>query len=203
MAMKHISEIIKKRPPVKLATPRRKKNGKRGVTKRVVVVPEVEQYARTGGFKIPIEKKTKAQLKKGGRPPVVTQEIVGKLEVAFSYDATVEEACLDAGISPDAYYDFTKKYPAFSVRVEALRKAPLYVIRKKIVQTAQHDADLGMKYVERKNKMEFSTRTEVAHSGEVVNRHHVDPEQAALIKNAMGGFARKVAKLTAAEVAKK
>lgn len=197
--MEHVKDILKKNPPKK-AKAKRRKQGKAGVSKRKIVVPAVEIYARTGGFVIPKEEKTKKEKEKGGRPPVVTQEVVGKLEIAFAYDATVEEACMDAGISADAYYDFLKKHPTFSDRVAALRNAPLYTIRKKIVQEAQHNADLGLKYVERKRKLEFSTRTEVAHSGEVVDRHTVDPDTAALIKKAMGNFGRKVAKDAAAAV---
>lgn len=199
MTMEHISTIIKRSPPKKAkGTSTRKVNGKKGAEKRKVVIPAVEQFAAQNRF-ILKGKEYENKPKKHGRQPVVTQEIVRKLEDSFCYDSTVEEACLVAGISRSTYYDFVKKFPAFADRIAELREAPTFVIRKKIVQVAEHDADMGMKYVERKRKGEFSTRTEVAHSGEVMNRHAVDPEQAALIKKAMGNFGRKVAKDAAAE----
>lgn len=191
--MEHISKTLKKNPPRK-AKAKKRKQGKTGASKRKVIIPAVEVYANKNRFIIPKDTRTAAEKKKGGRPTVITQEVVRILEDAFCYDATVEEACMHAGISRPSYYEFVKVYPAFSDRVEDLRNAPFYVIRKKVIQVAEHDADMGLKFLERKKKMEFSTRAEVSHTGEVINRHHVDPEQAALIRNAMGNFARKVAK---------
>ncbi len=188
--MKHISEVLSKRPPVK-GKPRRK-NGKAGVSKRKVHIPAVEIYAKANSFVFKPEKKTKSQLKKGGRPSMMTSEIVGKLEYAFCYDATVEEACLHAGISRDVYYEFIKKYPEFANRIATLREAPVFVLRQKVIQESQHNADTALKYLERKKKIEFSTRTEVGFTGEVINRHAVDPEVQDLIKQAMGNFADKL-----------
>lgn len=198
MAAEHIAQIIKRRPPVKKATGgTRRKQGKKDVVKRKVVVPAVEVFANQNRFILKgkeYENKKKKGKQGAGRPPIISQEVVRILEDAFCYDATVEEACLIAGISRQTYYEFLKKFPLFADRVAELREAPMLVIRKKIVATAEHDAELGLKYSERKRKGEWSTRTEVAHSGEVVNKHHIDPEQAALIKQAMGNFGRKVAK---------
>jgi len=193
MTLKHISKIIRKPAPKKGKAKKQRKSGKRGARERAIVVPAVEEFANKNRF-ILKGKVIKQDKKKGGRPTVVTQETVRKLEDAFCYDATVEEACLSAGISRNTYYEFLKKYPDFQDRIDELRQAPMLVIRKKIVSVAEHDADMGMKYSERKKKQEFSTRTEVAHSGEIVDRHSVDPETAALIKKAMGNFGRKVAK---------
>lgn len=192
--MKHIKEILTKNPPKK-GKPRRSKNGKKGVTKRRIIVPAVERYATVNSFHFTPEKKTKAELRKGGRPSVMTAEIVRKLEVSFAYDATVEEACLDAGISTRTYYDFLAKYPEFAQRVEALRNAPFYVIRKKVIAESEHNAEMGLKFLERKKKMEFSTRAEISHSGEVINRHAIDPETAARIERAMSGWGKKVKEL--------
>lgn len=191
---KHISEVLKKNPPKKGKATRRKQ-GKRNAKERVIVIPAVEEFANQNRFILPKPKsgkKTKSNPDGAGRPTVVSQEVVRKLEDAFCYDSTVEEACLLAGIGKSTYYAFVKDQPAFSERVDELRQAPYLVIRRKVIQVSEHDADMGLKFLERKLKMEFSTRAEVSHSGEVINRHHVDPEQAALIHAAMGNFARKV-----------
>jgi hypothetical protein len=63
-----------------------------------------------------------------------------------------------------------------------------------VLRAAEHDADLALKYLERKCPQEFSTRAQVHHTGEVSDRHSIDPEQAALIRKAMGNFATKTRK---------
>jgi len=133
----------------------------------------------------------KGTTKKMGRPSAMTQEVVGKLEFAFAFDSTVEEACLYGGISPDTYYTFCKQHPDFSERIAALRCAPTLMARMCVVRAAEHDADLALKYLERKRPQEFSTRAQIHHTGEVSDRHSIDPEQIALIKRAMGNFAKK------------
>ncbi len=161
--------------------------------KAPLIAHRIEQYAKSNAFVL----KGKLIAPKGGktgRPTVMTQAVVGKLEHAFVYDCTVEEACLYAGISPDTYYTFCKQYPDFSERIAMLRHAPYLVIRKTLIAAAEHDADLALKYLERKLPMEFSTRAQIHHTGEVSDIHQVDPEQVALIKKAMGNFARKVQK---------
>ena len=136
----------------------------------------------------------KRETKKTGRPSVMTQEVVGKLEFAFAFDSTVEEACFYVGISPDTYYTFCKQHPDFSERITALRCAPTLMARMTVLRAAEHDADLALKFLERKRPQEFSTRAQVHHTGEVSDRHSVDPEQIALIKQAMGNFASKLNK---------
>ena len=164
--------------------------------KHPLVARQVEQYAKVNPF---VLKSRSASHKGAGRPSVITQAIVQKLERAFVYDSTVEEACIDAGISKQTYYTFCKENPDFLDRIEQLRNAPYLVLRKRVIAAAEYDADLALKILERKRKAEWSLRTEVAHSGEILDRHTVDPEQAALIKSAMGNFARKIRKQTKAE----
>jgi hypothetical protein len=153
-------------------------------------VSKIEQYAKRNAFVL----KGGISTAKTGRPSVMTQEVVRKLEHSFVYDCTVEEACLYAGISRTAYYEFCKKYPQFTDRIEQLRHATFFVLRKCIVAAAEHDADLALKYLERKLPIEFSTRAQMHHTGEVSDRHSVDPEQIELIRKAMGNFAKKVSK---------
>ena len=158
-----------------------------------LIAHEVERYAKTNAFVL----KDNGSAHKGnktGRPPVITQAIVQKLERAFVYDSTVEEACVDAGISKQTYYNFCKDNPDFLDRIEQLRNAPYLVLRKRVIAAAEHDADLALKILERRRKTEWSTRSEISHSGEVSDRHSVDPEQVVLIRQAMGNFARKIQK---------
>lgn len=129
-----------------------------------------------------------------GRPSAITQAIVLKLEVAFAFDSTVEEACLYAGISRNTFYEFTKKHPDFQDRIAALRNAPILMARMCVLRAAEHDANLALKYLERKRPEEFSLRAHVHVTNETSDRHSIDPATAALIRKAMGNFERKVMK---------
>lgn len=96
----------------------------------------------------------------GGRPTVMTEMVLVKLEAAFSMDCTIREACNYAGISKDAYYDYCLKNPKYSDRVEALREKPILLARQTVVAELSNPEGARW-YLERKRKKEFSTRTEL------------------------------------------
>jgi hypothetical protein len=101
---------------------------------------------------------------KVGRPPVLTPEKVKQLEDAFIEGATDLEACNQAGISKQTLYNFQKDCPEFIDRKEQLKSSPVFQARKTVnLQIKRGDADLAIKYLERKVKDEFAPRTE--HSG--------------------------------------
>jgi hypothetical protein len=127
-------------------------------------------------FEIPTEKKSAKDKAKGGRPTAINDEIVRKLEYAFAFDSTVQEACIIAGIPPSTYYDFVRKYPQFSETVELLRFVPMTLIRQTLVTGAMASFDSALKYAAVKNKIEFSPKIELSHSGGVSHTHDVTPE---------------------------
>lgn len=98
-----------------------------------------------------------------GRPSKMTSEVVGKLEEAFAIGASINEACMYADINKSTYFDWIKKNPHFSNRVEALQLKPTLKARQTVVK-ALDDPVMALKYLERKHKGEFSLRTE--HTGE-------------------------------------
>lgn len=200
----HISKVLKDKSFAKnkkKSAGKKKPKRKDSTLKYERVNTLLEKFADTNAFQIPKEKKTR---KKGaGRPPLMTQEVVAKLEHAFAYDTTVEEACLYAGISKNTYYDFLKIYPEFSNRVEELRQAAILVARRTVLSDVESNPEMALRYLERKNKKEFSVRTEVAHSGEVVNRHSIDPATEEKIRSAMGNFSKKIGDLVKERADKK
>ena len=101
----------------------------------------------------------KKQVKLAGRPTVMTPETIGKLEQAFAIDATVEEACSYADISRDAFYDYLKKEPTFSDRIEDLRQRPILKARQTIVKSLDNPQHAQW-YISRKRKKEFAERIE-------------------------------------------
>ena len=112
----------------------------------------------------------------GGRPPVITPEVVAKLIEAFRLDLTVEEACLQAGISKDTYYRKAKADEGFSDEMERARQYATLVARQTVISEIKTDGALALKYLERKRKDEFSPRAEHHVSGfnlrEALTRYH-------------------------------
>jgi mevalonate kinase len=103
----------------------------------------------------------KKKVNKGGRPTVMTPEVIGKLEQAFAIDASVEEACSFADISRDAFYDYLKKDPKYSDRIAALREKPILKARNTVVAKIGDSYANAMDYLSRKRKSEFATRSEI------------------------------------------
>ena len=98
-----------------------------------------------------------------GRPSKMTPETIGKLEEVFAIDGTVEEACFYANINRDTYYTWIKDNKELSDRFEALRNRPVLKARQAVVKGLDN-FDNGLKYLERKRKLEFSTRQELDHT---------------------------------------
>lgn len=97
---------------------------------------------------------------KGGRPTKMDELTVKKLEEAFLLGCSDLEACLVADISKQTLYTYQSKHPEFTDRKEMLKKTPIYKARKCVVEACEENPDLALKYLERKNKKEFSLRTE-------------------------------------------
>jgi hypothetical protein len=104
------------------------------------------------------EKMTKS--KKAGRPTVMTEVVLAKLEEAYAWDCTDEEACFFAGIDPATLYRHQEKYPEFCDRKKALKQRPVLKARRTVVD-ALDDPHMALKYLERKKKDEFSPKVEV------------------------------------------
>lgn len=88
-------------------------------------------------------------------------EVVKKLEEAFSLDCSIWEACFYADISRQTYYNLIKEAPKLLDRFNALRNKPVLIARQEVVKGMKDNPDLALKYLERKRKDEFSTKTEV------------------------------------------
>jgi len=98
-----------------------------------------------------------------GRPTVMTEKTLALLKEAFEWGCPDIEACLHAEISQDALYDYQRAHPEYSKYKEQLKKTPSFKARKTVVKEVETNAELAMKYLERKEKGEFSPRSE--HTG--------------------------------------
>ena len=110
--------------------------------------------------------------KGAGRPTVMTPDVIGKLEQAFSNGATDLQACFYAGISKDALYTYEKKHPEFKERKEGL-KNHLQLIAKNVLAKSireKNNENDAKWLLERKEKAGYSTRQEqTGADGEPIN----------------------------------
>lgn len=95
------------------------------------------------------------------RPTVMTPEVIAKLEEAFAWGCSDVEACLWADIAPKTLYVYQEKNPEFVQRKADLKETPILLARKSVVSGLAKDKDLALKFLERKNKKEFSLRNEL------------------------------------------
>ena len=106
--------------------------------------------------------------------------VLQKLEQAWALDCTDAEASSLADISSAALSDLLKKHPDISERKKRLKEKPVLSARNTLHKAInQGDADLALKYLERKRKDEFSTRQEL----EVENIPPVTIKPAPELKN--------------------
>jgi len=150
----------------------------------------IAQACEVFHFEIPPEKKkTKSNPKGAGRPAEIDDRTLSKLEYAFAFDSTVEEACILAGINPVTYYRFIKKYPEFSNTVAILRHIPMTLIRQVLVTGAMSNFDNALKYAAVKNKQEFSPKIEL--NANMTETVEVSPEAKEAVDKVFALFERK------------
>lgn len=97
----------------------------------------------------------------GGRPTVMTEQVLQNLQDAFSWGATDIEACLYADISERTLYNYQEENPEFVQRKEMLKKHPTLRARRIIHADLEvGKVDTAKWYLERKEKDEFSAKSE-------------------------------------------
>lgn len=100
-----------------------------------------------------------------GRPTAFDENLINKLEKAFSIGCSDREACLYAGISGTALYNHQKRHPEFVERKKLLKSNPILKARTSVFTHLGTDPRLALKFLERKRKKEFSIRSEVTGAG--------------------------------------
>ncbi len=101
-----------------------------------------------------------------GRPRTIDPSVVMKLEEAFSFGCGVNEAISYAGIAKPQYYEWLEINPAFQDRIAELQANPIIRARKSVFARMKFDADLALKFLERKLPDEFSLKATVRHDVE-------------------------------------
>lgn len=100
---------------------------------------------------------------KVGRPTVMTEETIQKLEYAFMRGLTDLEACLYADISKSTLYNYCEENPEFMDRKEELKQHPTAKARLNVTEAIENgNEELSKWWLERKAKAEFSTKQEIS-----------------------------------------
>ena len=100
---------------------------------------------------------------KVGRPTVMTEAVLQKLEYAFMRGLNDVEACLYADIGTTTLYNYCEDNPDFRERKEELKKHPTAQAKINITEAIENgDEDMSKWWLERKAKDEFSTKQEIS-----------------------------------------
>jgi len=70
-----------------------------------------------------------------GRPTVMTDATVQKLEEAFLMGCSDQEACLNADISKATLYNYQKEHPEFLDRKARLKENPFLLARTTVIKS--------------------------------------------------------------------
>lgn len=105
---------------------------------------------------------------KGGRPTLMTPETISKLEDAFSWGCSDEEACLHAGIGKSTLYNFQEVNPQFVERKEELKETPVLKARMTAVKKVTESYSNAMDYLKRKKKLEFGDNVDHTSAGKPI-----------------------------------
>lgn len=95
------------------------------------------------------------------------QLVLAKLDTAWSLDCTDAEASAYADISSASLSRYLSAHPNISERKAQLKERPVLAARHTLVEAIRSgpgkegNPELALKYLERKRKAEFSTRTEL------------------------------------------
>ncbi len=100
-----------------------------------------------------------------GRPPVITQDVLAKLEDAFMNGFTDKMACLYAGISEATLYRYCEENEAFRERKEMIKDTPNLKAQKTLV--GDLDSTGGARWWAERKMIEFQPKTKVEHAGKI------------------------------------
>lgn len=113
---------------------------------------------------------------KEGRPTVVTEYVLLKLEEAFAMGCTDLEACVYADISKSTLYKYQENHPEFAERKEELKENPILLARQTVLKSLSEDVNSAWKYLERKDQsLNPRSTVDVTTAGEPLHTINVTP----------------------------
>jgi hypothetical protein len=103
------------------------------------------------------------------KPHGYSEEYVKSLEDAFKNGANIVQACLLSRISRETYYNWCEQKKGFLDRMTTAQEYPSVIARLAVVKAigeevknpSRNGTENSWKWLERKNKDEFSSRSEL------------------------------------------
>lgn len=87
-----------------------------------------------------------------GRPTVIDESAVLRLETAFALGCNTKEALVFSGVSKDAYFRLLQRQPEFRDRFEQLRQTPVLMAKRNVAMAiAAGDLAVSKWYLEKKD----------------------------------------------------
>jgi UDP-N-acetylmuramyl tripeptide synthase len=100
---------------------------------------------------------TQLQKQKVGRPSVITEDVVQKLEAALACGYSVNVACYYSGVSRSAFYEHKAMDRAFSDKMRLAEELSTHRARQVILQAIDKgDVKAAMYWLNRKARTEFA-----------------------------------------------
>ena len=91
----------------------------------------------------------------------LTPEVIQKLEMLYSLDASRLEICGYIEVSDQTIYNWQKKNPKLFEKLERLRAKPVLKARQTVIQKIGESYQNAMDYLKRKRKLEFGDGIDV------------------------------------------
>jgi len=114
-------------------------------------------------------------MNKGGRPTVMTPEVMQKLREGFLRGYTDAQACFYAGINPDSLYTYIKSHPEYSEKKKLYKENIKILAKDNVYQALVGDGKANLKngldVLDRLEKENYSTKQQseqLGADGEVV-----------------------------------
>lgn len=113
------------------------------------------------------------------RPTAITEEVLAKLEFAFTHSFTDEEASLYANISPATLYRYIEDNPEFWERKDRLKKHPNIKAKLNWIKKLEDwEYQASKEWLERKSRDEFSMKQEIDNTNTNIDAtEHLTDEQ--------------------------
>lgn len=108
-----------------------------------------------------IKSKTIEELKESSYK--LTDKVLSDLEDGLRHDFTVEEACLNAGIRKDTFYNWLKLSDEFAEYIDRAKQYVAIAAKRNIAGAVTNDKSIedSWKYLERRQKKLYSLRHEL------------------------------------------
>ncbi len=102
------------------------------------------------------------------------EDYIANIEEYLKVGCSIHEACLNGEVPYRTVMDYYENDEEIRKKIDRLKKHSIYIARKSVFDHMAKDGKLALSFLERKKKDEFSLKSEIAHSGEIEQKHTLD-----------------------------